>query len=1082
MNLLSPRSLRLELLEDRAVPAQIDTLGTEFWLAFTENASTSTLSLTITSQTDANGTVSIPGRGFRQDFNVTAGTVRTVNLPPDTALSNSDSITDQGIHIVADQEVTVYGLNQETQTTDAFVGLPEDALGTDYLITSFNDRMPDAGQSALESQLAVVATQDATTVTIIPSATTSGRIAGVPYNITLNEGQTYFLGTDNTGEDLTGTEISADQPIAVFGNHQCADVPLGIGFCDHLTEQMVPTSAWSTDFVTVPLATRTAGDVFRVLAAEDNTTVRFNGSVVATLNRGQFYQTEASTLQEINADKPVSVTQFSKGSQSDGVTADPFMTLIPPVEQFLPDYVISTPGSPFTDPDANYVNLTVPTDAIATLRLDGAPVDPGLFTPIGSSGFSGAQLNISPGSHTLNNLVPFGVVAYGFASFDSYGYPGGAAFETLNGALNDFYSIGQDRTLNVDEVNQGLLTNDLDGGAPPVTIVDFDTMSASGGTVVVEPDGRFTYTPPTGFTGADTFRYTAQNARGEQDTALVTVTVFAAAPLPPTANPDNYIAAEDETLSMDAVQGLLANDLDGGAPPIWVVDYDLLSAHGGSIVVNPDGSFTYTPAPGFAGDDWFEYRIANELGETDTAMVAIQVMDTPNNPNESPIAMDDAFDAFCLVGVHNNVLDNDLDPDGDPLMVVAVDGDPNAVGQPTLITGGTLTLNPDGSFLFFASEDFVGQTSFSYTIADPENAEATATVTLTVPEVPNEPSVRMMDDVLVIVGTDRGDTILIDKVNYYDRRTRSMSEQIVVRADFLRWRSYRFAIDNDGDDTITGVSRIMVYTKDGHDMVLQPTNGSFDLPTYVRDSHGSSQLHLGSGDNIVCMGEGFDNIRTGGGNNYILTGNGGSLVVTQDGHDTVMGGDGFDNVETGGGHDHVDVADGGSQIKTGDGNDTVFAGDGYDNVELGAGDDYADIGAGGGIVKGMAGNDTLIGGSGSDRLEGGADHDLILGLAGNDFLDGQAGNDLIIGGVDRDDLEGGTDNDTLIGDEVSTTNADDDLIDELIEAMQTGLFINLDITSDHQTDQLKGETGKDTIYLFPEDRNLGDNEDMVILL
>ncbi len=271
---------------------------------------------------------------------------------------------------------------------------------------------------------------------------------------------------------------------------------------------------------------------------------------------------------------------------------------------------------------------------------------------------------------------------------------------------------------------------------------------------------------------------------------------------------------------------------------------------------------------------------------------------------------------------------------------------------------------------------------------------------------------------LTIVGTDRGDTILIDKVNYYDRRTRSMSEKVVVRADFLRWRTYMY------DASL--VKSIMIYTKDGHDMVLEPTNGTFAIPTYVKDSNGSSQLHLGSGDNIVCMAEGFDNIRTGSGtgNNQIMTGHGGSLVVTHDGNDTVMGGNGFDNVETGGGHDHVEVGHGGSQIKTGAGNDVVMAGEGQDNVEAGAGHDHVDITNGGGHVKGGAGNDTILGGIGTDRLEGGDGEDMMFGFASQDFFNGGTGVDHMIGGTGNDDFESRHDgsNDYMYDGDLTSTN------------------------------------------------------------
>lgn len=108
----------------------------------------------------------------------------------------------------------------------------------------------------------MVATRNATTVTIVPSADGGGHSAGVPYTVSMNLGDVYEL--SGQMPDVTGTSISSDKPVAVLGGHQCANIPLvdGVapGSCDHIVEEIPPTPTWGQHFVTMPLATRTRGE------------------------------------------------------------------------------------------------------------------------------------------------------------------------------------------------------------------------------------------------------------------------------------------------------------------------------------------------------------------------------------------------------------------------------------------------------------------------------------------------------------------------------------------------------------------------------------------------------------------------------------------------------------------------------------------------------------------------------------------------------------------------------------------------------------------------------------------------------
>jgi uncharacterized repeat protein (TIGR01451 family) len=399
--------------------------GVDFWLTFPSNDPTNTakagqtLQVLISSDSQTSGTVAIPGlaQGFTQAFSVNPGAVTTVTLPSAAEIQSSDAAVSNGIHVTAAAPVTVYGLSQIAKSTDAYVGLPTDTIGTDYIALGYGGE-----NQSRPSELAFVATQDGTTVTVTPATALAGHAAGVPFQVSLGQGQTYQLQAGAIG-DVTGTLVSSNKPISMFSGSECGDVPdVPLTFaCNYLLEQLPPTTSWGKSFVTMPLASRQNGDTFRILASQDSTTVQVNGAA-STLNRAQFKELIVSGPAQIVADKPVLVMQYSHGTDYDGVTSDPFEMLVPPTQQFLDSYTVSTPAASFA---INFVNVVAPNAAVGSIVLDGRAISSDQFAPIGTSGFSGAQVSVGVGSHTLTGPAAFGAWSYGFAAADGYGYPGG---------------------------------------------------------------------------------------------------------------------------------------------------------------------------------------------------------------------------------------------------------------------------------------------------------------------------------------------------------------------------------------------------------------------------------------------------------------------------------------------------------------------------------------------------------------------------------------------------------------------------------------------------------------------------------
>ncbi len=427
--------------------SEFTTEGREFWVVFQKNfrdftvdektqaqkpADPLQLELFITSSENARGTIEIRGLGFRRDFEVQAGMVISIAIDTAAQVRSSEKIEDLAVHIVANEPIAVYGLNRRFQTTDTYLAHPVNVLGTSYRAMGYAWLQND-----LLSQVAVIATEDETRVTITPTARTQrGKPAGKPFDIKLNRGDVYQIipkYDPSTKSDLTGTLLEADKPIAVFSGHNCAYVPdPRVKACNLLVEQLPALRSWGRQFFVGTLAGRSSS-VIRVLASEDSTLVFENNRLVAALQAGEFYENKNQTQHTmVTSSKPVLVAQFSKGFDNGDDVGDPMMIIVAPTEQFLAGYRFATPvrGSWH-----HYINLIVPTHSLDAIRLDGLPIDRRLFKPFGLSLYSIAQVEVSYGTHVITDSEPFGLYSYGFgyddAAYDAYGNGGGQSMEQV---------------------------------------------------------------------------------------------------------------------------------------------------------------------------------------------------------------------------------------------------------------------------------------------------------------------------------------------------------------------------------------------------------------------------------------------------------------------------------------------------------------------------------------------------------------------------------------------------------------------------------------------------------------------------
>jgi len=280
-------------------------------------------------------------------------------------------------------------------------------------------------------------------------------------------------------------------------------------------------------------------------------------------------------------------------------------------------------------------------------------------------------------------------------------------------AADDAYSVDEDEVLTV--AVPGVLANDTDPEGDPLTAVLVSDVSK--GTLVLSSTGSFEYTPDPDFNGADSFTYKANDGAADSNIATVTITVNPVNDAP-VAGDDAYSVDEDEVLTV-AVPGVLGNDTDPDGDALTAI---LVSGpSNGTLTLNADGSFVYTPDADSSGTDGFTYKANDGAADSNIATVTITV----NPVNDAPVAVDDAYAAAqnaTLPVAAPGVLANDTDPDGDALTAILVSGASN----------GTLTLNADGSLVYTPDADFNGTDSFTYKANDGALDSNVATVTISV--------------------------------------------------------------------------------------------------------------------------------------------------------------------------------------------------------------------------------------------------------------------------------------------------------------------------------------------------------------
>jgi hypothetical protein len=652
----------------------------------------------------ANGTVVIEDDG-------------TVTYTPETGFSGIDTFT----YTACDAEEQCY--TQTVTVTVTPVGVDDTA--TTPTNTAVNVDVLDNDPSAPSLEVTAVTDgangtvviEDDGTVTYTPESGFSG-IDTFTYTATDGDGQTITqsvtvtvtpVGADDTATTPTNTPVNVD----VLAND-----PSGPSLeVTEVTDGANGTVAIELDgTVTYTPATGFSGiDTFTYTATDgDGQTITQSVTVTVTpVGADDTATTPTNTPVNVDvlANDPsgpsLEVTEVTDGANGTVVIEDEGTVTYTPEEGFSGIDTFTYTACDLEDQCVTHtVTVTVTPvgvdDTATTLTNTAVNVD------VLDNDPSGPSLEVTEVTDGANGTVVIeddGTVTYtpesGFSGIDTFTYTAtdGDGQTITQSVTVTVTPVGVDDTATTPTntpVNVDVLSNDPAGPSLTVTAVT----QPSNGTVVIEDDGTVTYTPDPGFSGIDTFTYTATDEDGQTITQTVTVTVT------PVGVDDTASTPSNTPVNVDVL------DNDPSGPSLEVTE--VTNGDRGVVTIEDDGTVTYTPDPGFSGVDTFTYTACDDAEQCVTQSVTVTVTpvgadDTATTPGEAPVNVD--------------VLAND--PSGPSLEVTEVTDGAN----------GTVTIEDDGTVTYTAEPGFSGTDTFTYTACDVEDQCVTQSVTVTVTPV-----------------------------------------------------------------------------------------------------------------------------------------------------------------------------------------------------------------------------------------------------------------------------------------------------------------------------------------------------------
>ncbi len=450
-------------------------------------------------------------------------------------------------------------------------------------------------------------------------------------------------------------------------------------------------------------------------------------------------------------------------------------------------------------PLANNVAVATNEDTSVAFTLTAADIDSASLSFTVVSGPSHGQVSPAGGPMTCSAGTCTASVTYtpvaNFNGLDSFSFTASDGALTSNIAtaaitvnnVNDA-PVANNISVATDEDAAIIITlgaSDIDSASLSLAIVggpshgSLGAVSALTCTAVPNSEGvsgasctaTATYSPNADYNGPDSFTFKASDGALDSNTATVSITINPVNDAP-VATDDFYNTDEDTALSMGA-PGVLGNDNDIDTPASSLTAILVTGpGHAASFTLNPDGSFSYTPAANFNGTDSFTYKVNDGTSDSNVATVSISV----NAVNDAPVAANDFYNTdedTALDVPAPGVLANDNDIDTPQANLTAI-----LVAEPS--HAASFTLNADGSFSYTPAANFNGTDSFTYKANDGANDSNVAMVTIAVnplndaPVAENDTYAVAEDSVLSVIAPgvlendtdpDIGQTLIVELVS-----------------------------------------------------------------------------------------------------------------------------------------------------------------------------------------------------------------------------------------------------------------------------------------------------------------------------
>ncbi len=357
---------------------------------------------------------------------------------------------------------------------------------------------------------------------------------------------------------------------------------------------------------------------------------------------------------------------------------------------------------------------------ISVLTNDTDPDGDALTISSITQGANGSVLNNGDSTLTYTPNANFnGGDAFTYTISDGNGGSDTATVTVTVSAVNDPPVAGSQSITTNEDTSQAIVLSATDVDGDPLTYAVVG--SPANGNLTGGPP-NLTYTTALNYNGLDSLTFKANDGVADSNIATVSIAISAVNDAPQAVN-DSYTTNEDTALTV-AAPGVLGNDADIDSLTMLAV---LVSGPAqGALILNANGSFSYTPTSNYNGNDSFTY-IANDGGlNSNVATVNIII----NAVNDPPVAVNDSYSTPLntpLAITAPGVLANDSDVDNPALTAVLV----SSPAQ------GTLSLNANGSFTYTPALSFVGTVSFTYQASDGAATSNTATVAIVINPVSN---------------------------------------------------------------------------------------------------------------------------------------------------------------------------------------------------------------------------------------------------------------------------------------------------------------------------------------------------------